>query len=117
MEKRSIYSGLGSCYAEKEGLYVKEGVMDIAKAAAHLYLHMLDLERGYTYDHRCNRIKMTPDLFETRSNFLIKLCVEQVGRGCEEVAKLVDYVLKNFELPDWAAELAKKKIIKIQRLF
>jgi len=64
VERRSIYSGARSCYAEKEGVYVESGAMDLAKAAAHLYLHMLDLERGYTYDHDCARVKMTPELFE-----------------------------------------------------
>jgi len=116
VERRSIYSGARSCYAEKEGVYVESGAMDLAKAAAHLYLHMLDLERGYTYDHDCARVKMTPELFEARSKYLVKLCKEQGGRDCDEIEKLVDYVLKNFELPPWAMELAKKKLVRISRL-
>ncbi|RFA94261.1 hypothetical protein [Pyrobaculum aerophilum] len=117
MEKRSIYSGVQSCYALAEGVYVEGGRMDLAKAAAHLYLHMRDLERGYTYDHECKRIKMTPELFEARSKFLVKLCREQGGSDCDEIERLVDYVLKRFELPQWALELANKKIVKISRLF
>ena len=117
MEKRSIYSGVQSCYAVMEGVYVEGGRMDLAKAAAHLYLHMRDLERGFTYEHQCRRIKMTPELFEARSKFLVKLCREQGGVDCDEVERLVEYVLKRFELPPWAEELAKKKIIKVSRLF
>jgi hypothetical protein len=117
VEKRSIYSGVQSCYALAEGVYVEGGRMDLAKAAAHLYLHMRDLERGYTYDHECKRIKMTPELFEARSKFLVKLCREQGGSDCDEIERLVNYVLKRFELPQWALELANKKIVKISRLF
>jgi len=113
VEKRSIYSGVQSCYALAEGVYVEGGRMDLAKAAAHLYLHMRDLERGYTYDHECKRIKMTPELFEARSKFLVKLCREQGGSDCDEIERLVNYVLKRFELPQWALELANKKIVKI----
>ncbi|ABL88082.1 conserved hypothetical protein [Pyrobaculum islandicum DSM 4184] len=116
MEKRSIYSGPQSCYAIAEGIYVEGGRMDLAKAAAHLYLHMRDLERGFTYDHECRRIKMTPELFEARSKFLVKLCREQGGSDCDEIEKLVNYVLKNYELPTWALEQARRKIVKVTRL-
>ncbi|AET31945.1 hypothetical protein P186_0493 [Pyrobaculum ferrireducens] len=98
-------------------MYVEGGKMDLAKAAAHLYLHMRDLERGYTYDHECRRIKMTPELFEARSKFLVKLCREQTGTDCDEVERLVNHVLKKYELPQWALEMAMKKIVKISRLF
>jgi len=117
VEERSIYSGARSCYAIIEGVYVAGGKMDLAKAAAHLYLHMRDLERGFTYDHNCKRIKMTPELFEARSKFLVKLCKEQGGSDCDEVERLVDYVLKRFELPAWALELALRRIVKVSRLF
>ncbi|ACB40350.1 hypothetical protein [Pyrobaculum neutrophilum] len=117
MEDRLIYSGLRSCYAVNEGMYVEGGRIDVGKAAAHLYLHMRDLERGYTYDHRCRRVEMTPELFEARSRYLVKLCREQGGLDCGEVEKLVNHVLKNFELPPWALDLAMKKIVKISRLF
>ena len=117
MEGRSIYSGAQSCYAVTEGMYVEGGRMDLAKAAAHLYLHIRDLERGFTYDHECRRVKMTPELFEARSKFLVKICRKQEGSDCKEIEKLVDYVLKRFELPPWALELARRKIVKISRLF
>lgn len=117
MEKKSIYSGAQSCYAMTEGMYVEGGRMDLAKAAAHLYLHMRDLERGYTYDHGCRRIKMTPELFEARSKFLVKLCREQMGPDCDEIERLVNHILKKYELPQWALETAKKKIVKTSRLF
>lgn len=117
MEGRSIYSGPRSCYAILEGMYVEGGVMDLAKAAAHLSLHMRDLERGYTYDHQCRKIPMTPELFEARSKFLVKLCREQGGRDCGEIERLVEHVLRHFELPQWALELARKKVVRMSRLF
>jgi hypothetical protein len=36
VDKKSIYSGVQSCYAVAEGMYVEGGKMDLAKAAAHL---------------------------------------------------------------------------------
>ncbi|MEM3996293.1 MAG: hypothetical protein QXP31_04435 [Pyrobaculum sp.] len=117
MERRSIYSGVQSCYGMSEGVYVEPGPMDLAKAAAHLYLHMRDLERGLTYDHGCKKVKMTPELFEARSKFLVKLCREQGGRDCDKVEELVNHVLKSFELPQWALELARRKLVRVSRLF
>lgn len=114
--RRSIYSGASSCYAIMEGMYVTGGRMDLAKAAAHIYLHMRDLERGYTYDHECRRVKMTPELFEARSKFLVKLCREQGGADCNRIEQLVAHVLRKYELPQWALELAMRRITRVGRL-
>ena len=112
-EGAPIYSGPRSCYARNESIYVAPGPMDPARAAAHIYLHLRDLERGWTYDHSCKRIRMTPDLFEARTKYLLKLCKDQ----CDKVAELVEEVLSTRRLPKWAEELARSKLVKVARLF
>jgi acetoacetate decarboxylase len=91
--------------------------MDLAKAAAHLILHLRDLERGWTYDHDCKRIRMTIDLFEARSKYLVKICEKQGGSDCERIEELVEYVLDNMALPDWAEKIAEGKIVRHAALF
>jgi len=107
--------GKDSCYAIKEGMYVSPGPMDLGRAAAHLYLHLRDLKRGYTYDHDCRRVTMDDKLFELRSRYLVKICYEQVKSEdvCEKVRELVEYVVRKRELPDWAKRLAEQYIIKV----
>lgn len=115
-DTNSIYSGLRSCYAKAEGLYVKPGPMDLAKAAAHLYLHLRDLERGLTYDHDCRRIPMDWELFKARSKYLVEICRKQNGGDCDEIEELVEETLRSRSLPSWAEELALSRIIRISKL-
>ena len=114
----NIYMGRESCYAKKEGMFVASGPMDLGRAAAHLYLHLRDLKRRQTYDHNCNKIVMDEKLFEARSRYLVKICYEQVRNEneCEKVRELVEYVLKKYDLPQWAKELAEKYIVKVSTL-
>lgn len=111
-EGAPIYSGPRSCYARNEGIYVAAGPMDLARAAAHILLHLRDLERGWTYDHECRRVRMTPWLFEARTKYLVRLCRQQ----CKEVGVLVEEVLSTRRLPKWAEELALSRIVKVARL-
>jgi len=115
-DSASIYSGIRSCYARMDGMYVETGPMDAAKAAAHLYLHLRDLERGFTYDHECRRVPMTWQLFEARSRYLVEICRKQGGRECGEIEELVEEALLHRALPKWAEELALRKIIRISQL-
>lgn len=115
-DTNSIYSGLRSCYARMEGIYVRPGPMDLGKAAAHLYLHLRDLERGFTYDHECERIPMDWDLFEARSKYLVEICKKQNGRDCDAIEELVKEALRHKGLPPWAEELALQRIIRVGRL-
>lgn len=115
-EGQSIYSGIKSCYARIEGVYVEPGRMDLAKAAAHLLLHLSDLERGYTYDHSCRRIPMTDELFKARSKYLVEICRKQGGRDCDEIEELVNETLRSYSLPSWAREMAARKLIRLSRL-
>jgi len=49
----TIYQGPDSCYARREGIYVKRarrpGIDTLAEAAAIAKLILRDLKRGYTY--------------------------------------------------------------------
>ncbi len=114
----NIYMGRDSCYARHEGMYVASGPMDLGRAAAHLLLHLRDLERGYTYDHECRKIRMDERLFEARSRYLVKICYEQVKdrEVCEKVQELVEYVITRKRLPEWAEKLAKEHIVRATSL-
>ncbi|ABW01530.1 hypothetical protein [Caldivirga maquilingensis] len=114
----NIYMGRESCYAVKEGVYVKPGPMDLGRAAAHLYLHLRDLKLGYTYNHDCVKIRMSRSLFEARCKYLVKLCREQINDEyeCSQVEQLVNAVLSNMKLPQWAEELVKQYLVKVTRL-
>ncbi|WP_069806462.1 hypothetical protein [Vulcanisaeta thermophila] len=114
----NIYMGRRSCYAVNEGVYVSPGAMDLGRVAAHLFLHLRDFRRGWTYDHDCNRVAMDHALFEARSKYLVKLCREQLGvdEVCDEVEDLVDEVIRRHELPNWALELARKYLVRTPSL-
>ena len=92
----AIYMGRGSCYARREGIYVKdrprEGVNVDQEALAIIYLIMRDLRRGKTYDDRCRVIRMTRKLAKRRINYLIALAKKHgaSGRELKEIRAIVD---------------------------
>ncbi len=101
-----VYQGKNSCYAKREGVYVRRarrpGIDTLAEAAAIAKLILRDLKRGYTYENgSCRKIRMTRKLAVRRLNFL-KLLVRRRGapkRIVEAVDMLVDYVLEFWRLP------------------
>ena len=98
---RNIYEGPKSCYALKEGIYVPGKGVNAETAIGILYLILRDLKRGWTYNHSCQRIPMTPTLFVRRATYLIALCHKHTRDPveCRYVDKLVHYVLKHKRLP------------------
>ncbi len=112
----SIYSGPRSCYARFEGLYVASGPMDFGKAAAHMYLHIRDLERGWTYDHACRRIRMTRRLFERRTMYLVDLCRKTGDDKCRLVEDLANYVIGTGILPSCLMGLISRKLVRVRSL-
>ena len=112
----SIYSGPHSCYARYEGMYVAGGAMDLRKAAAHIYLHLRDLSRGWTYDHTCRKIRMTHGLFTRRTLYLAELCRKMGGNDCQLVEALANFVVETGMLPDCLMRLASSKLVKVQSL-
>ncbi|MCE4608827.1 MAG: hypothetical protein F7C36_00385 [Desulfurococcales archaeon] len=101
-----VYQGRNSCYARREGIYVKRarkpGIDTLAEAAAIAKLILRDLRRGYTYeDKTCRKTKMTRRLAVRRLNFLKLLARRHKApkRIVEAVDMLVDYVLEYWRLP------------------
>jgi len=112
----NIYMGRGSCYSIMEGMYVMSGPMDLGRVAAHLFLHLRDLRRGWSYDHDCNRIDMDKDLFEARSKYLVKICRDQGADDCDAAESLVREVITALRMPGWAEELAIRYIVRVKSI-
>lgn len=92
MAKRNIYAGPSSCYCvhEKLGCYVT----GVTPTNYVWYLAQIerDLKRGWTYDHACNRVEMTPELARRRALYLIALMKKHVGRVPDDVkAAILDF--------------------------
>jgi len=118
--RRNIYEGPSSCYAIKEGIYVVGRKVNLATAVAIAKLILRDFRRGWTYDHQCRRIPMTPTLFRKRLFYLIALAKKH-GAPKHEVKlirKLVNYVYRHHAIQSWleresAPILTKRKVIKL----
>ena len=118
-----VYQGPDSCYAKREGMYVKRiskpGVDTIAEAAALAKLVLRDYKRGWTYDDNrgCKRIRMGKKLFRRRLYFIIYLAeVHGAGRrALKTIRYIVRYVEDNKRLPRGFADKAEKMIVKVGR--
>ncbi|MEB2836103.1 MAG: hypothetical protein GSR80_000119 [Desulfurococcales archaeon] len=115
-----VYQGKNSCYARREGVYVRKarrpGVDTLAEAAAIARLILRDLKRGYTYENgTCRKVKMSKSLAVRRLNFL-KLLARRHGaprRVVEAVDSLVEYVLREWRLPGGEVrELARRMLAR-----
>jgi len=118
--RRNIYEGPRSCYGINEGVYVVGSGVDLPAAASIAYLILRDYARGWTYNHQCQRIPMTPYLFKQRLRYLYPLCIKHTGNSpeCEKVKELIEYVIQNKALPRWAYPLLRihgieKVLIKV----
>ena len=80
-----MYQGADSCYALNEQLYVHRirhrGIGTLREAAGIRYLIVRDCRRGWSYDHRCRRIRLTRSLFERRALFLTLLAERHGAPG------------------------------------
>ncbi len=101
-----VYQGKNSCYAKREGYYVKRirepGIDTLREAAAIARLILRDYRRGYTYKQgSCEKIQMTRDLFEKRLRFLVFLAKRHGApeEVVEAVKRLVGYALRRGKLP------------------
>lgn len=103
--RRNIYQGPESCWAIHEHIYVPGHGIDAKSAEGILALMDRELRRGWTYDHRCRRIKMTPALAVKRANYLKVLAKQKGSKEAEKVAEIVDEWLERHGL----LRKAKKK--------
>jgi hypothetical protein len=88
---RNIYVGPSSCWGRAERVHVpaRDGV-DAAAASGILSLLDIELRRGWTFDHSCRRVPMTPELARRRALYLIALARKHRGPGeARRVAWLV----------------------------
>lgn len=86
----NIYQERNSCYAQKEGVYVPGSGVNSRNAPLFIKYILRDLRRGWTYDHYCNRIEMTPELAAKRLRFLVRLARRHSGEAeARKVAKMV----------------------------
>lgn len=95
----NIYSGPGSAYAVYEGVYAPEGGVDLVAAASIAALILRDMRRGWGYDRRGDRVKVTPLTAARRLRYLVPLCVKHGGRGCSLVRDLVERALATGRIP------------------
>ena len=116
-----IYQGANSCYAKREGVYVKRirkpGIDTVAEAVAIAYLILRDYRRGYSYEHDCSKMPMTEELFEKRLNYIITLAHKHGATKSEiqRIAQIVTYVKKKKRLPRQLLKRAKKMLVRKRR--
>ena len=121
---RPIYQGSNSCYALREGMYVKRiqrpGIDTVAEAVAILRLILRDYRRGYTWDDSskyCTKIPMTHDLFERRARYVKTLAAKHGATRSElqRIDQIIDYVIKYKRLPKTYNDRARKMIVKTRK--
>jgi hypothetical protein len=86
----NIYQGPQSCWARHERIYVPGSGIDARAADGILSLIERELRRGWTYDHSCRRIRMTPVLARKRAIYLIALARRH--RGAAEARRVAEIV-------------------------
>lgn len=129
----NVYQGPRSCYARREGRYVRRvgrtGIDTLAEAAAIAYLILRDYRRGWTYDREsCRRIPMTEELFRARLRGLIRyssIHLERLVRRRRiqastakaihsRVKRLAEYVARSRRLPGELLERAKRLVVELE---
>ena len=88
--RRNIYQGPDSCWALHERIYVPGSGVDAHTARDILASIEKELRRGWTYDHSCRRIRMTPQLARKRALYLIALARKH--RGAAEARRVAEIV-------------------------
>jgi len=127
----AVYQGADSCYARREGVYVKRvrrpGIDTLREAAGILRLILRDYRRGWTYEQgTCRKIRMSRRLFEERVRFVKFLARQHGAKGetLEAIDRLVDYVLEHKRLPKRLkvgsryvspAKLAEEAVTEVKR--
>jgi hypothetical protein len=81
MSRANIYQGPDSCYARHHNVYVPGSGINYNAARGILSMIDRELRTGWTYDHSCRRIRMTPALARKRALYLIALARRHCGAG------------------------------------
>ena len=104
----NIYEGENSCWARHERVYVPGSGVDAKSARGILSLIERELRRGWTYDHSCRRIKMTPALAKKRAVYLIALAKKH--RGAAEARRVAEIVYSWLERHKLLSGAVRRKI-------
>jgi hypothetical protein len=108
MSRKNIYQGEGSCWARHERIYVSGSGIDVRAAEGVLALIDRELRRGWTYDHSCRRIRMTPALARKRAIYLIALARRH--RGAAEARRVAEIVYSWLERHKLLSGAVKRKV-------
>jgi hypothetical protein len=108
MSKKNIYQGENSCWAQREHVYVPGSGIDAHAARGILSLIDRELRRGWTYDHSCRRIRMTPALAKKRAVYLIALAKKH--HGAAEAKRVAEIVYDWLERRRLLSGAVKRKI-------
>ena len=112
--------GHNSCYARREGIYVRRvgrpGIDTVAEAAGILYLIVRDLRRGWTYDddRGCRKVRMGKELFVERTNY-VRVLARRHGAGphtLDVIDRLVEYVLASGRLPKTVTYRGRRYVVR-----
>jgi len=104
----NIYQGEGSCWGRNENAYVPGSGIDTRSARGILSLIERELRRGWTYDHSCRRIKMTPTLAKKRAVYLIALAKKH--RGVAEARRVAEIVYSWLERHRLLSAAVRRKV-------
>jgi hypothetical protein len=104
----NIYQGEGSCWARHENAYVPGSGIDARSARGILSLMDVELRRGWTYDHSCRRIRMTPALAKKRAVYLIALARKH--RGVSEARRVAEIVYSWLERNKLLSGAVKRRV-------
>jgi hypothetical protein len=104
----NIYQGPNSCWAQRERVSAPGSGIDERAARAILYLMEAELRRGWTFDHSCRRIKMTPALAKRRAVYLIALAKKH--RGAAEARRVAELVYSWLERHKLLSGAVKRKV-------
>ncbi len=104
----NIYQGENSCWAQHERVYVPGSGIDARSARGILSLIEKELRRGWTYDHSCRRIKMTPALAKKRAIYLIALARRH--RGAAEARRVAEIVYNWLEKHKLLSGAVRRKV-------
>jgi hypothetical protein len=105
----NIYEGENSCWAKNENAYVPGDGVNVKSARGILSLIDRELRRGWTYNHSCHRIKMTPTLAKKRAVYLIALAKKHRGAG--ETRRVAEIVYDWLERRRLLSGAVRRKIV------
>ena len=104
----NIYEGPNSCWAKHENVYVPGDGVDARSARGILSLMDRELKRGWTYDHSCRKIRMTPNLAKKRAVYLIALAKKH--RGAAEARRVAEVVYDWLERHKLLSNAVKRRV-------